>query len=88
MTHLKTKDKTVLRALGLNGSTSGGAEGMVDVKDGKIVRIRPFHYDWRYSKDSIKTWKMEKNGKTLEPPWKSLPSGRPQESVETRLLRS
>jgi anaerobic selenocysteine-containing dehydrogenase len=47
---------------------------MVDVKDGKIVRVRPFHYDWKYSKDSIKTWKMEKNGKTLEPPWKSLPS--------------
>jgi len=21
---------------------------MVDVKDGKIIRIRPMHYDWKY----------------------------------------
>ena len=23
---------------------------MVDVKDGKIVRIRPFHYDWKFKR--------------------------------------
>ena len=73
MTSLKTKEKTVLRALGLGGLNGGSSEGMVDVKDGKIVRVRPFHYDWKYRKDEVKTWKMEKNGKVFEQPWKSLP---------------
>jgi trimethylamine-N-oxide reductase (cytochrome c) len=41
-------DKTVLRSLGLGGLYGGGAEGMVDVKNGKILRVRPFHFDWKY----------------------------------------
>ena len=44
MEPIKTKDKTVLRSLGLGGYFGGGAEGMVDVKDGKIVRVRPMRY--------------------------------------------
>ena len=73
MAGIKTRGKTVLKALGLGGYLGGGSEGMVDVKDGKIIRIRPFHYDWKYKRDEIKTWKYEKNGKTLEASWKSLP---------------
>ena len=73
MKPIKTKDKTVLRALGLGGYFGGGAEGMVDVKDGKIVRIRPMQYGWKYKKEDIRQWKMERNGKTIEPTWKSLP---------------
>jgi trimethylamine-N-oxide reductase (cytochrome c) len=45
---------------------------MVDVKDGKILRVRPFRFDWKYDRSEVRTWKMEKNGKTLEPRWKSL----------------
>ena len=37
MNPVKIKDKTVLRSLGLGGYFGGGAEGMVDVKNGKIV---------------------------------------------------
>ena len=73
MTTLKTKDKTVLRSLGLGGYFGGGAEGMVDVKNGKIVRVRPMRYGWKYEKEEIRQWKMERDGKTLEPTWKSLP---------------
>jgi molybdopterin guanine dinucleotide-containing S/N-oxide reductase-like protein len=73
MAKLKTKDKTVLRSLGLGGFFGGGAEGMVDVKDGKIVRIRPMRYGWKYKKEDVRQWKMSKNGKSLEPDWKSLP---------------
>jgi trimethylamine-N-oxide reductase (cytochrome c) len=65
-------DKTVLRSLGLGGFYGGGAQGMVDVKDGKILRVRPFHFDWKYDREKIRTWKLGKNGKTLEPNWKSL----------------
>jgi anaerobic selenocysteine-containing dehydrogenase len=66
--------KTVFRTIGLSGVTTGGAEGAVDIKDGKIVRIRPLHYDWKYSRKDLNPWKFEKNGKTLEPNWKSLPA--------------
>ena len=67
-------EKTVLKALGLSGGIYGGAPCAVDVKDGKIVRIRPLHYDWKYNKKEFNPWKFERNGKTLEPLMKSLPS--------------
>lgn len=72
MTKLKIKDKTVLRAIGLMGSYAGAVEGMVDVKDGKIVRIRPFRYDWKYK--DLPSWKISRNGKVLEPTRISRPS--------------
>ena len=69
----KTKgDKTVLRSLSLGGLYGGTATGMVDVKDGKILRVRPFRYDWKYDRSEVRTWKMQKNGKILEPRWKSV----------------
>jgi trimethylamine-N-oxide reductase (cytochrome c) len=73
MAKLKTKDKTVLRSLGLGGFFGGGAEGMVDVKDGKIVRVRPMKYGWKYKREEVRHWKMERGGKSIEPSWKSLP---------------
>ena len=38
-------DKTVHKALGLSGGIFGACPCAVDVKDGKIVRIRPLHWD-------------------------------------------
>jgi molybdopterin guanine dinucleotide-containing S/N-oxide reductase-like protein len=67
-------DKTVIKALALGGLLGGGGECAVDVKDGKIVRIRPFHYDWRYDKKDFNAWKITRNGKTFEPLFKSMPS--------------
>jgi trimethylamine-N-oxide reductase (cytochrome c) len=58
-------DKTVLRSPGLGGHFGGGTEGMMDVKDGKILRVRPFNFDCKYDREKIRTWKMGKNGKTL-----------------------
>ena len=46
-------DKTVIKALALGGLLGGGGECAVDVKDGKVVRIRPFHYDWKYDLKSL-----------------------------------
>jgi trimethylamine-N-oxide reductase (cytochrome c) len=42
--------ETRVRSIGFLGLPGGGAEGVVDVKNGKIVRIRPLHYDWKYDK--------------------------------------
>ena len=60
-------DKTVHKALGLSGGIFGACPCAVDVKDGKIIRIRPLHWDSAYDPETFNAWKIEKNGKTLEP---------------------
>jgi anaerobic selenocysteine-containing dehydrogenase len=66
-------EETVIKTLSLCGFWSGGCPAAVDVKNGKIVRIRPLHYDWKYDKKEFNPWKFERNDKTLEPLMKSLP---------------
>ena len=51
-------EKTVIKSLALGGLLGGGGECAVDVKDGKIIRIRPFRYDWKYDKKIFNPWKM------------------------------
>jgi anaerobic selenocysteine-containing dehydrogenase len=54
----------------------GGRQGLpmrVDVKNGKIVRIRPLHFDEKYSLEHIQPWKIEARGKTFKSHMKSLP---------------
>ena len=46
----------------------------MDVKDGKVVRIRPLHWDAKYDPETFNAWKIEKNGKTLEPLMKAVPA--------------
>ncbi|MCJ7694014.1 MAG: hypothetical protein MUO40_01170 [Anaerolineaceae bacterium] len=46
-------EKTVIRSLGLAGVQGGGAPCAVDVRDGKVIRVRPLHYDWRYDKKDL-----------------------------------
>ncbi len=65
--------KTVIKSLSLGGVTGGGVPCAVDVKDGKIIRIRPLHFDWKFDKKQFNNWKLNRNGKTLEPLMKSLP---------------
>ena len=72
--HPKTVDKTVLKSLGLSGGIYGAVPCAVDVKDGKVVRIRPLHWDDKYDPATFNAWKMEKNGKTFEPILKAAPS--------------
>jgi anaerobic selenocysteine-containing dehydrogenase len=67
-------EKTVLKALGLSGGIFGACPCAVDVKDGKVVRIRPLHWDSRYDPETFNAWKIEKNGKTLEPLMKAVPA--------------
>ena len=64
---------TTIKALGFLG-VSGGAPCAVDSRDGKVIRIRPLHYDWKYDKSELNPWKFEVRGKTLEPLMKSQPS--------------
>ncbi|HJW76190.1 MAG TPA: molybdopterin-dependent oxidoreductase, partial [Thermoleophilia bacterium] len=67
-------DKTVIKSLAMGGLLGGGGECFVDVKDGKAVRIRPLHYDWKYPGERFNAWKIERDGETLEPLLKALPA--------------
>ena len=77
--HPKIADKTVLKSLGQCSFAQGGEIASVDVKDGKIVRIRPHHHDERYTKEELGQYKLEKDGSRLrdssQGPPRSLPSG-------------
>ena len=43
-------EKTVVKGLSFIGVGVDANCVQVDVKDGKILRIRPFHFDWRYDR--------------------------------------
>jgi hypothetical protein len=47
-------EKTVVKGLSFSGVAEDSNPVQVDVKDGKIVRIRPFHFDSKYD---VELWK-------------------------------
>jgi anaerobic selenocysteine-containing dehydrogenase len=64
---------TLIRDISFCGVPENGSNAsMVDVKDGKIIRIRPMHYDWKYDPKDMNPWKMESRGKIFEPSMKTL----------------
>ena len=66
-------EKTLIKSTGLSAGCKHSQLQMVDVEDGKIVRIRPFHYDWKYKPQEFRPWKIEARGKVIEPPLKAVP---------------
>ena len=68
------REKTLIKGCGLCGFGASSNVEAVDVKDGKIVRIRPFHYDWKYKPEQFNPWQIKRNGKTFKPLMKSMPS--------------
>ncbi len=70
----KSGEKTLIRDISFCGVPENGSNAsMVDVKDGKIIRIRPMHYDWKYDPEkSMNPWKMVVRGQTFEPSMKTL----------------
>ena len=65
-------EKSCPIGIGFIGHFSDTNASVADVKNGKLVRIRPLHYDWKYKPEHFKPWKMEARGKVLEPKMKSL----------------
>jgi molybdopterin guanine dinucleotide-containing S/N-oxide reductase-like protein len=70
---ISESESTTIKALGFLG-VGGGAPCAVDYKDGKVIRIRPLHYDSKYDKNKLNPWKFNVRGKVLEPSFKSNPS--------------
>ncbi len=69
---LKDIEKTVIKGLALGGH--GATPAAIDVKDGRILRIRPLHLNWRYDRKELNPWEIKARGKVLEPPMKILQS--------------
>ena len=55
--------ETFNKGLGFCGALYGSNWAEVDVKDGKIVRIRPAQYDKEYSWEHMKPWTIKARGK-------------------------
>ena len=68
----KFTEKHIVKALGFNGNVRDANAVVADVKDGKIIRIRPLHYDWKYKPEEFMPWKIEARGQSIEPTMKSL----------------
>jgi anaerobic selenocysteine-containing dehydrogenase len=66
------KEKSFVKGLSLADFGVDGNPSVVDVKRGKIVRIRPLHYDWQYDREGFNPWKMEARGQVFEPSMKTL----------------
>jgi anaerobic selenocysteine-containing dehydrogenase len=62
-------EKTVVKGLSGGGVTEDSNCVQVDVKNGKIIRIRPFHFDWKYDR---KPWQMKARGQVFEASMKTL----------------
>jgi anaerobic selenocysteine-containing dehydrogenase len=66
-------ETSVLRGTSFMGFGRDFNPARIEVKNGKVVRIRPMHYDCEgFTKEYLKPWKVEVNGKILEPPMKTL----------------
>ena len=60
------EEQTFIKGLALGGH--GAMPAAIDVKNSKIVRIRPLHYDWKYERENLNPWKIEARGKV----WKLI----------------
>jgi len=68
------QERTFVMGLHLCGFGAGGDPCAVDVKNGRIIRVRPLHYDWKYKPEELKLPAIKARGKIFTFPLKSLPS--------------
>jgi molybdopterin guanine dinucleotide-containing S/N-oxide reductase-like protein len=67
-----TREESYIKDISWCGESYGSNASVVDVKDGKIIRIRPLYYDWMYDPQDFNPWKIEARGRTFEPSMKTL----------------
>jgi molybdopterin guanine dinucleotide-containing S/N-oxide reductase-like protein len=68
------EDKTFVKTIGFLGLGSDSNSVQVDVKNDRIIRIRPLHFDSSQKAEEIKPWKIEAHGQVFEASMKSLVS--------------
>ena len=64
--------KRAIKAAGLQGPISGPPTMVESDEDGKIIRVRPFHYDEHVDWESKRPWKISERGRTFNPPKKTV----------------
>lgn len=67
-------EQTFLKGMATNSFGHGGAAVSVDVKNGRIIRIRPLHYTDKYTAEEIGQWGIEARGKVFQSKLKTLPN--------------
>ena len=65
-------DKTALDNIDWCGFGIGANLATVDVKDNRILRVRPLKYDEAYDMERFRPWRLEHEGKVFEQPMHSL----------------
>ena len=68
---MSKNEQTFFKSTGFSAFSNGSHVAAVDVKDGKILRIRPFRYDWKYDHDHIQPWTMTARGSEFHAPMKT-----------------
>ena len=58
----KTRGDTVYRGIAWSAFACSANTACVDVKDGKVLRIRPLHYDDVASVEERRSWRIEARG--------------------------
>ena len=58
--------------LGFCGPGAGSNTAIADVKDGKLLRLRPLPLNWQYEGAEKDEWTMEARGKTFQAKYKAL----------------
>jgi anaerobic selenocysteine-containing dehydrogenase len=66
------KEKSFVKGLALADFGVDGNPSVVDVRGGKIVRIKPLHYEWQYDKKDFNPWRIEAREQVFEPTGKTL----------------
>ena len=69
---VETRGETVYRGIAWSAFACSANTAAVDVKDGKIIRIRPLHYDEVSTEEQRRPWRIEARGKVFEPGEKTL----------------
>ena len=61
--------KQMIKGTSLTGVGDSGNPSCVEVRDGRILRIRPFDYTENHARDIAKNkWTISARGRTLQPP--------------------
>ncbi|WP_418931316.1 molybdopterin-dependent oxidoreductase [Gordonibacter pamelaeae] len=67
-----TRGDTVFRGIAWSAFACSANTACVDVKDGRVLRIRPLHYDEIEGGKERRPWRIKARGKTFEPGEKTL----------------
>jgi molybdopterin guanine dinucleotide-containing S/N-oxide reductase-like protein len=64
---MRETEKTYTKNFSFLGHCDGSNVARVDVNNGRIVRIRPLHYDEKYRPAEFQPWQLKARGKIFQP---------------------